>query len=890
MGDRSPREEVIMKKIWAVFLLAIAVTMMTGICAQAGTFDGYWDFQQEDGSFAYGFPRIKVAIDKTWYRNTKVVLSEGGMTASFYHRASYRAFEKEGMTGGLLFTIGASVNTDFQDLPDVVFLGFDEEEAMNYYASLPTDYQAYAGDEKIRTEYDELFSSVEDVLAGVLIKGSEKYRELHEAEKSEQDPTAYFTSGDYYYSVHDGTAAIVKYNGSNGEIEIPSEIDGYPVTEIGAAAFWGKETKDLIIPTSITRIGERAFEYCKITDSLVLPENSTIAYEAFSDARGLPEAITIPAGVVVEEEAFSYCDTITKAVIGPGVLVRSRAFIYCDGLQEVFCGEGSHLEKKAFEYCAELTRVFAGGTVEIEEDAFLFCNDPEIVADDAVTLAVFPEADGFHFGDIGKVLKENAPGKDDLPRKDDAPQKEDAPKTISAGGYDFQIRDGVASVVKYTGDSGKVTVPSEINEYPVTAIGPEAFQYRKLKSVVVPDSISRIGKQAFEYCEITDSLLLPENIIISEDAFSYAVLPSVVVIPAGSTIEECAFSYCEELTVVCIDAGVTLKGRAFGYCDDLAAAVCAAGSRLEENAFEYCRDMKKVFLCGDVETADGAFYSCGDAELLAQAAEDYEDLKRSLPDEMEDYTPYEAEERPLEIRNSPVTLDGVTVTLEQATACRNPENGGFVYTLGGTLRNDTEEGIMQVLYTFALIDENGEEFRSFGITYDGEDKALEPHAETEFFYDDIKWGKQSIPAAVEIGISYVKTETELPPAHVPQEGEYLYQALGNEKLANIKADPPAELTFHVDQGGYGRTARFTEGEAFERALELFCEIRIGEESGEWVTDNYNGIGLTWADGSYTGISINLDKLEYWIHSTPHTYELENLGDFWDYCAAYLEED
>ena len=325
---------------------------------------------------------------------------------------------------------------------------------------------------------------MEDVLAGVLIKGSEKYRELHEAEKSEQDPTAYFTSGDYYYSVHDGTAAIVKYNGSNGEIEIPSEIDGYPVTEIGAAAFWGKETKDLIIPTSITRIGERAFEYCKITDSLVLPENITIAYEAFSDARGLPETITIPAGAVVEEEAFSYCDTITKAVIGPGVLVRSRAFIYCDGLQEVFCEEGSHLEKKAFEYCAELTRVFAGGTVEIEEDAFLFCNDPEIVADDA-------------------------------------------PKTISAGGYDFQIRDGVASVVKYTGDSGKVTVPSEINEYPVTAIGPEAFQYRKLKSVVVPDSISRIGKQAFEYCEITDSLQLPENIIISEDAFSYAVLPSV---------------------------------------------------------------------------------------------------------------------------------------------------------------------------------------------------------------------------------------------------------------------------------------------------------------------------------------------------------------------------
>ena len=197
---------------------------------------------------------------------------------------------------------------------------------------------------------------------------------------------------------------------------------------------------------------------------------------------------------------------------------------------------------------------------------------------------------------------------------------------------------------------------------------------------------------------------------------------------------------------------------------------------------------------------------------------------------------------------------------------------------------------MQVIYTFALIDENGEEFRSFGIVYDGEDKALQPHAKAGFFHDEIKWGKQSIPAAVEIGISNVKTETELPPAHVPEKGEYPYQALGDDKLANIKVEPPAELSFHVDQGGYGRTARFKEGEALDKAVELLCAIRIGEESDEWVTDNYNGIGLEWGDGSYTGISLNLSNLEYWVHTTPHTYELEHLDEFWDYCADYLKDD
>ena len=115
-----------MKKLWTA-LLSIAIVAAAGMCTMAGTFDGYWDFEQADGTYAYGFPRILVVMDKTWYQNTRVVLGEDGSTASFYHKGSYNAYAEEGMTGGLLFTIGASVNTDFQDLPGFVYLGFDEE-------------------------------------------------------------------------------------------------------------------------------------------------------------------------------------------------------------------------------------------------------------------------------------------------------------------------------------------------------------------------------------------------------------------------------------------------------------------------------------------------------------------------------------------------------------------------------------------------------------------------------------------------------------------------------------------------------------------------------------------------------------------------------------------
>ncbi len=644
-----------MKKI-RIALITFAIIMAAGACAWAGTFDGYWDFKQEDGTYAYGFPRVLVSMDKTWYRNTRVILGEGSSTASFYHKDSYNAYAAEGLDGGRLFTIGASVNTDFQNLPHFIYLGFDEEEAMNYYAELPTDYQAYMGDEAIRAEYDELWSGVEDVIAGILIKGSAKYKELYETEGSDDNLPEIFTSGDYDYSIHEKTITIVKYNGDEEVVEIPSEIDGYQVSDIGA----------------------------------------------------------------------------------------------------------------------------------------------------------------------------------------------------------------------------------------------EAFSYRKFKSVFFPDSIRSIGRQAFEYCTISDKLQLPENATISEDAFSYAELPPVVTIPAGATVEKCAFSYCEIIERICIDPEAVLKSRAFGYCDDLKLVVCAEGSQLETKAFEFCRGMEKAILCGDVETEVEAFYSCGDFEVTEVEAGEYDSLKQSAMDgslggEMNSSSD-EAEERTLEIINSPAALDGVSVTLEKATAEKNPDTGGFTYSFTGTLENNSDEGIMQVIYTFALIDENGEEFRSFGEVYDGEDTAIPPQTTIKFFHDGIKWGKQSIPAAVKIGISSVKTETELPPAHVPKTGEYLYQALGDEKLAKIKEKPPVELSFHVDQGGYGRTATFKDGEALDRAVELLCGIQIGEESGEWVTDNYNWISLTWEDGSCTSISLNLSSLEYYVHSTPHTYELEHLDEFWSYCADYLEED
>lgn len=246
--------------------------------------------------------------------------------------------------------------------------------------------------------------------------------------------------------------------------------------------------------------------------------------------------------------------------------------------------------------------------------------------------------------------------------------------------------------------------------------------------------------------------------------------------------------------------------------------------------------------------------------------------------------------RGLRIDTAVASRENVTVTLKKATARRKNAPARYEYSFSGTIENNSEEGVMKVIYTFSLYDRDGNEFRSFGDTYDGVDKAIPPHGKVEFSLEDVKWGAQSVPAAVSIGIDSVQTETELPPATIPQPGEPLYQVLGDGNLANIRENPPVELAFHVDQGGYGRTATFEKGAELDRAVELFCAIRIGAETDEWVTDNYNWIRLNWEDGSETYISLNLRSLEYNIHSSSHMFALEHLNEFWAYAEGYLVED
>lgn len=89
------------------------------------------------------------------------------------------------------------------------------------------------------------------------------------AENTQPAPDETYECGDYaYILLEDGSAEVTGYAGAASKLEVPGELDGYPVISIGDSAFWEcKSLTDITIPDSVTSIGDSAFYGC---NSLIL--------------------------------------------------------------------------------------------------------------------------------------------------------------------------------------------------------------------------------------------------------------------------------------------------------------------------------------------------------------------------------------------------------------------------------------------------------------------------------------------------------------------------------------------------------------------------------------------------------------------------------------------
>lgn len=156
-----------------VLILILAMLMLAlPVMAEPMTGLAFTTDVAEDGSLIFYFEDLTLRLPAEWQDKVVGLPSENGL--GFYHRASYEKYLEEGIeNGGFLFSLGASVDSSFSDLPAFEYLGFSDISYMNYYIVLPSDYPAYAADESIRAEYDAMYAQVGQVVDSVVIYSAE---------------------------------------------------------------------------------------------------------------------------------------------------------------------------------------------------------------------------------------------------------------------------------------------------------------------------------------------------------------------------------------------------------------------------------------------------------------------------------------------------------------------------------------------------------------------------------------------------------------------------------------------------------------------------------------------------------------------------------------------
>ena len=203
------------------------------------------------------------------------------------------------------------------------------------------------------------------------------------------------TDGDYTYKVNaDGTATIMDYTGSGGDIMIPETLGGKSVTEISRMKRDSGSTTvtSITIPKSVKRIGDSAFNtfaalkkvafaagselesigkdafhWCKVLEEIELPSSvKTIGESAFEKCESLG-SITLPEGVSgIEQYTFEGCTNLTTVSIpSTAANIGYRAFYQCYQLEEIDIPEGVlSIESQAFLDCTRLSKVYLPKSLE----------------------------------------------------------------------------------------------------------------------------------------------------------------------------------------------------------------------------------------------------------------------------------------------------------------------------------------------------------------------------------------------------------------------------------------------------------------------------------------------------------------------------------------------
>ena len=284
-------------------------------------------------------------------------------------------------------------------------------------------------------------------------------------------------------------------SGSDITVEIPSEVNGITVTEIGKDVF--KDNKNvgrLIIPDSVTKLGYRMCSGCTALSEVRLPAGLTVIPDEAFDGCSSLRTVNFP-DTLKEIRSDAFCGTDLTEFIAPDSLtnVWSYAFKDCAALSAVELKNVRSVGDGAFGNCTALRSIrLSDKMTELSDHIFDGCSSlADIDMPDnpiAVSFSVFNGTAYYNEPSNWEKGVLYVDGYLIAVSKDFAPLTE---YTVKDG--TIVIADDAFSGVGYSSKLKKMTLPTGLYR-----IGQYAFsKLFSLTEINIPDTVRSIGYGAF---------------------------------------------------------------------------------------------------------------------------------------------------------------------------------------------------------------------------------------------------------------------------------------------------------------------------------------------------------------------------------------------------------
>ena len=371
----------------------------------------------------------------------------------------------------------------------------------------------------------------------------------------------------------------------------------------------------IIVPNSVTSIGEGAFSGCILLFKIIIPNSVTsIGDLAFMDSNALSHIVISNSVTSIGDGTFYGCSSLTNIVIPDSVTsIGDIAFSGCRSLSNIVIPDSvTSIGDYVFEGCTSLSNIVIPNNVtSIGSNAFKNCSSlSNIVIPDSVTSignGVFSGCLSLKYISIPvNVICLNGNPFSEWNGKLDCL----SPNFVHE--CDILFNKDKSEIISFRNQK----IESYIIFSNVKRIGDSAFSgCRSLSNIIIPDSVTSIGDGAFYGCSSLTNIVLPDSVTsIGSNAFRDCSSLSNIVIPDSVTsIGDYAFEGCASLSDIVVPDSVTSIGSdSFRGCRSLSNIVIPDNvTSIGSNAFRDCSSLSNIVISDSVTNiGDWAFVNC----------------------------------------------------------------------------------------------------------------------------------------------------------------------------------------------------------------------------------------------------------------------------------------